>query len=489
MASLRKALDERTTTVYKTEVIKTGDQLLIPEKMTLDDAITLLKRRKEEDEKVIRVSEDFDAFPLDGAHALSVAMEEMFGWYGGETIKGGFFRPDIPPQFISVEITPTEKKQVPWGRFSLPGVEGYIQTAVGARDGRLIFTAQAEVKVKYQKQVVALFRLISQILLTTSLYRGKAFRVRFHDDKGEKIEMPEPRFLDVSHAKEENLVYEESLARMIKVNLFTPIEKMTLCKKFNIPTKRGILLAGPFGTGKTMAAYVSANKATENGVTFIYCEKADDFPDVCRFAQQYMPAVVFCEDIDRVVSGERSISMDEILNIIDGIESKSSELIVVLTTNDEKRINKAMLRPGRLDAVIHVGPPDARAVEKLIHLYAGPLIRSDEDLSRVGEVMKGQIPAVIRECVEGAKLAAVSRMEKDSEESCAITGADMVVTAETMTMQLQLLNQKEPKSPHAFEILGNVIGKHVSSAITEARKSLPDLDCIVEEFKSNGHIR
>ncbi|MEX0632803.1 hypothetical protein M8494_14790 [Serratia ureilytica] len=43
--------------------------------------------------------------------------------------------------------------------------------------------------------------------------------------------------------------------------------------------------------------------------------------------------MIFCEDIDRAVSGERSVAMDDILNILDGIDTKANNIITVLTTN------------------------------------------------------------------------------------------------------------------------------------------------------------
>ena len=72
--------------------------------------------------------------------------------------------------------------------------------------------------------------------------------------------------------------------------------------------------------------------------------------------------------------------MDEILNVIDGIESKGTEIITVLTTNNLGNITSAMLRPGRLDAIVSVRAPDAKAAQQLVRLYAGTLLAADDDL-------------------------------------------------------------------------------------------------------------
>src|SRR5258708_32271027 len=223
------------------------------------------------------------------------------------------------------------------------------------------------------------------------------------DSRGKPLAMPEPRFLDLAQVRANELVFSDDVDRAIHASLFTPIERAEECRKLGMPVKRGVLLAGPFGVGKTLAAYVAAAKAEKAGWTFVYCETAPELSDVVRFAQQYAPAVVFCEDIDRVVSGDRDIDMDQILSIVDGIESKESEILLVLTTNDAKDINQAMLRPGRLDSVINVTPPDPGAVIRLIHLYARGILANGEDLTAVGAHLAGPIPAVIQEGVEPSK--------------------------------------------------------------------------------------
>jgi AAA family ATPase len=83
--------------------------------------------------------------------------------------------------------------------------------------------------------------------------------------------------------------------------------------------------------------------------------------------------------------------------------------MVVMTSNKAYEINQAMIRPGRIDAILHIGPPDAGAVQRLLRAYGRKLIRPDEDLTEAGDILSGRIPAVIREVVERSKLYAISR--------------------------------------------------------------------------------
>jgi transitional endoplasmic reticulum ATPase len=210
-----------------------------------------------------------------------------------------------------------------------------------------------------------------------------------------------------------------------------------------IKFRRGVLLAGVYGVGKTLGAKVAAGIAVEKGITFIYCKRAEEFAEAVEFAIQYQPAVVFCEDIDRVLAGERSVKMDDILNIVDGIDTKAAEVMIVLTSNAPEAINPAGLRPGRLDAIINVLPPDAEAVVRLIKMYGAGMLATDLDLTKVAAKLEGSIPAVIEEVVKRSKLAAL----KDNPDSNKIVVTELALeeAADTMEMQLALLNG--PKDP------------------------------------------
>jgi transitional endoplasmic reticulum ATPase len=447
-----------------TEVVHHGEALVVPESMSTKQAIEVLQRKLIYDDEPVALNIRFDTFLLDGAQALQKALHKKYGWVGMQVIPPTFFDPARPPQMIGVNISAKETIHVPWGRIMLPGVEGYLETGMEkTNDGRLCFVLHGTVKRKHMKAVEEIVALTKKFLETDSIYKGKAVRIRFKDSDGDALEMPEPRFLDLSNVKEHELIYSDDVNRAIQASLFTPIERAEECRALGIPLKRGVLLAGPFGVGKTLAAYVAAYKAEKAGWTFVYCETAPELADVVRFAQQYAPAVVFCEDIDRVVSGDRDIDMDQILSIVDGIESKESEILIVLTTNEVKNINQAMLRPGRLDSVVNVTPPDPGAVVRLIHLYARGILANGEDLTEVGVHLAGQIPAVIRECVERSKLHAL-RLSQPGEE-VRITSEALLSAAMEMEFALNLL------VPKAADTRSEVV--KAAQITADAIKSLP----------------
>jgi transitional endoplasmic reticulum ATPase len=350
-----------------------------------------------------------------------------------------------PPTLVEVEVGVGKVQAIPWGRLTLFKDGGYIDTGLQkTANGRFLFTASALVKRKDESFVRDIYAEVRKELADSSIYRGQAISVRFLDDDGDHLPMPTIKFVDCEGVRREQLILPDEVDSALDTNIYTPITRRADCAAAGISFKRGVLLAGDFGTGKTLAARVAAALAVENGITYIYCKRTDEFAQAVEFALQYAPAIVFCEDIDRVTTGDRDIEMDKILNIIDGIDTKSAQVMVVLTTNAVEKINPAMLRPGRLDAVIHVKRPDASAAARLIRYYGGRFINGDTTLMLVGEQLRDQIPAVIEEVVKRSKLAALKRSPRGVRD-IEVSEVDLLEAANTMHMQLDLL--AGPKAP------------------------------------------
>lgn len=464
--------------VIVAEIIHSGDKLILPESCSLKQAKNLIERRMDYEQETVELSRVFDVFPWDGAHAFAEVLTAKYGWAPAEATPS--FWGDIPPKMVGIDIDYNRTTQVPWGRFSLPNVEGALATGVSTKDGRLVFQLSGTVKRAYEKEVLSLFDSLGVYLKTGSIYRGKAIRIRFRDDDGDKLQMPEPKFMNTEDVDETQLVYSREVYNSIDTNLFTPIKRVRELRANGIPVKRGVLLGGVFGTGKTLAAKVASKYAVQTGVTFIYVTRADELADAINFARQYQdPAcVVFCEDIDRVMDGERDMEMDDILNIIDGIDTKSANIITVLTTNNMNGINAAMLRPGRLDSVIDVKAPDAEAVQRLLRVYGGSTIDPGADLTRVGMILDGAIPAVIAEVVKRAKLSQL-RLNEPGVAVSMITAEALEDSAESMAMQMDLLyanSRPEAIKPDVEQSLVALVDRTVRAALEDVSDKIEALD-------------
>jgi transitional endoplasmic reticulum ATPase len=420
------------------EIINQGDKLLLPEDMSLEEAVQSLQRQIKANEEMILAAANFDYHPYDTANAIMRVLEAEYGYIQQEKTPG-IFGP-TPPVMVDVENGVNSSVKVPWGSLSLPGVNGTLQiTYAHSATG-----VQGSLTGKITKGSSPVFDKIVQkvrdYLKDNSLYMHKAIRVTFSDYDNNELELPIIKFID-TQIDRSALVYSDDVTQALETNLFTPIRRRQDLAANGIPFKRGVLLGGPFGTGKTLAARYAGALSQAHGMTFMYVTKAVDLPFALRFASRNSSngVVMFCEDIDRTTNGNRTADIDSVLNTLDGVDTKSMDVLLVLTTNDIESINKAMLRPGRLDAVINVQPPDAKAVESLVRLYAGHTVRHDQDLSAVGMTLAGNIPATIAEVVKRAKLAQLS-MNQPGELVEHLSNDALIAASRSMKHQLELLH-------------------------------------------------
>lgn len=444
-----QSLNEKNI-IATAKVVRSGRSIIVPPDITLKTAREILQRVEQEEEELVALHEEIDAFVWDGALALRKGLEQMFG-FSLTQVKETFFG-DVPPSEITIQTGLGTSTTVPWGRLRWPlakdldakTVKEFLETEVHERDdGMIVFAIGGRIKRKWLPEFKKLATLVRQIVQQNSIYKGQAISIGFtkENDPTEVIPMPQPEFMNLKAVDIGDLVYTQELTRIIDTYIMTPLKYSDACRAAGIPLKRGVLAAGPYGTGKTLLAHAVFQIATNNGWTALYIKNSRDLPKAVKFAERYAPCVVFAEDLDRVAAGEeRTEAIDRILNTLDGIDGKSREVLTILTTNHLDQVNKAMLRPGRLDVVIHVTPPDAEAISRLIHNYGRGRIPENADLLPVGEILAGSgfTAAVVREVVERAKLATIART---GDPNSLVLPEDLEVSAHAMVAQQELLER------------------------------------------------
>lgn len=422
--------------VHVVNVTRYGDKIILPANprpMTNSEAIEVLKMREAYDQEKVQLDEFMPGFIWDAALAFHKAMKEIFGEAFQRETKTFFGK--VPPAMIQIECGLGETVSVPWGQFELPGIKGQLSTGHGHKDGRVAFRAIAVITHEHEQIVKRLFARTRELAATESIYKGQAIHMAFTDRDGDPLPIPTVSFMDL---KPQVSVYNDDIERELEVSILTPIRHTQAVKDHGIPIKRTALLAGVYGTGKSLAANMAAREAVKHGWTFVYVP-GTDLLEALKFAKFYQPAVVFAEDIDRIAGSERTETVNELLNHMSGILTYSDDIMAILTSNFPERINEAMRRPGRLDLILEIEKPNAKAVARLLHVYGAGKIRKDEDLSEVGEMLSGHIPAVIREVLERSKLAALSRTHGQSVE---LTAEDLMVTATRLKKEQDLFRIK-----------------------------------------------
>ncbi len=277
--------------VYNPGVVRTGDQIVLPEGADIEDVINALENQRDSEQQFVQFLVDIPVSPWDGAHALKQALQSELGIVIHKGCRAGC----CPPRQIDVEVDFGKSVSIPWGRFSLPNMaDATIATGSTIQDGRLVFQCDVNCQRLYEARLRRLLDKIKEIATKESLHRGKAFSIAFHDEAGGKIEMPAPKFFQLTP---ERPIFSQELERAIERNVFVPIRHADQLIAAGESLKRGVAFVGNYGVGKTLLASHVARAATANGWTFIYVKNPIELQEALRYAQQYQPVVVFVEDI------------------------------------------------------------------------------------------------------------------------------------------------------------------------------------------------
>jgi len=128
----------------------------------------------------------------------------------------------------------------------------------------------------------------------------------------------------------------------------------------------------------------------------------------------YSPAVVWVEDLDVIASagisateGRKAIA--RVLDTLDSIQAKGAEVMAGFTSNFAGTLDKSVLRPGRLDAVIPVGSLDADGYERLVRVLVGENLAGQVDFAEVATAYDGFLPAFAAEAAQRAVRYSITR--------------------------------------------------------------------------------
>lgn len=457
---------DRTVVVHSPET----QQITLPEKMKLREAHKLLGQKLEELETDVILRETYPYLPCEGAWAVSQVLEREYGW-GIHKRMMGFFGP-VPAQTIEVPIAFDEKVSVPFGLIGIPGFEGefHLGVQLQGRGGMPLFRLSAKTTKEFEPVFKRFASQVGAELRSKSVFLGRALEVELpgeDEDDAETLASWTPKFIDLTKVDATELMFPAEIEADIEDLVFTPVRHREAARRARMGLKRGILLHGPYGCGKTLTALVLAKLCEANKVTFVMVRDPRQIVNVIRWALNRQPCVVFCEDIDRVAAGsERTVELDAILNTLDGLGSKGSELFTVFTSNHVETLGQALMRPGRIDKAIEVGPPDAKTAERLLRRAAGRNLELSANLTMASVMLAGQIPARIRETAEQAKWSALRR-----------TGhADFVLTQQDLERAARSVVRSIPKAPalqepsevvRAAEVIATALSRKGSASASQ----------------------
>jgi hypothetical protein len=195
--------------------------------------------------------------------------------------------------------------------------------------------------------------------------------------------------------------------------------------------KRGILLYGAPGTGKTHTVRYLLSQLPDLTAIVISGRALGRIREACSVAGTLQPAIVVVEDVDLIAEqreaypGEQPL-LFQLLNEMDGLASVA-DVTFLLTTNRADLLEPALAaRPGRVDLAAELPLPDAAARRRLIRLYQGNLVLDLTVEDAVIERTEGVTAAFLKELL---RKAAVLSCEEDEAGQGPIRVTDAHLTA------------------------------------------------------------
>ncbi|MBP9812581.1 ATP-binding protein [Candidatus Gracilibacteria bacterium] len=247
-----------------------------------------------------------------------------------------------------------------------------------------------------------------------------------------QAELPEDQKLE----KKMDVLPSEKKKHELMSRLYSEYEKY----KISIPT--GMLFYGPPGTGKTFVTkklaeelgcgFVSKNLG-EFGSSYLHqtTKNIKDFFDAAKKAAENEPIILFLDEVDSLVSARtdrvdanKAEEISQFLQEFNALES-APNLIVIAATNRPDHLDPAILRSGRLDKKVYLGPPDAVARRELFKMYIEKAGRPHKklDYEELARLSDGYVSADIEAmCDEVARDASRDLLELvDEAESGTLT--------------------------------------------------------------------
>ena len=211
----------------------------------------------------------------------------------------------------------------------------------------------------------------------------------------------------------------DSQIREIKEVIELPLKSPELFKKVGIQPPKGILLHGPPGTGKTLLAKAVASSTKSTFIEIVGSELVQKFigegaklvKEIFQLARQKAPSIVFIDELDAIAakrvdigtSGEREVQRTfmQFLAEIDGFKPLANVKIIGCT-NRMDILDPAVLRPGRLDRLIHVPIPDDRGLKEIFKIHTKEMtldrkIKKDSLLKKMRGFSGAEVKAVCTE--------------------------------------------------------------------------------------------
>ncbi|GAA3512090.1 AAA family ATPase [Dietzia aurantiaca] len=240
----------------------------------------------------------------------------------------------------------------------------------------------------------------------------------------------------------------EEVRQALTETVLWPLQHRESFERLGVQPPKGVLLYGPPGCGKTFVvrALAASGRLTVHMVKGAELmdkwvgssEKA--VRDLFRKARDSAPSLVFLDEIDALAprrgqtgdSGVGDRVVAALLTELDGAEPLD-DVVILGATNRPELIDPALLRPGRLERLVFVPPPDAEARADILRAAGRNVpLAEDVDLARVAEELGGYSAA---DCAALLRESALTAMRRDID-AAEVTAEDVARARDAVTPSL-----------------------------------------------------
>ncbi|QNN54329.1 AAA family ATPase [Nocardioides mesophilus] len=277
-------------------------------------------------------------------------------------------------------------------------------------------------------------RRLRDLALEHNVYRGQvvSFGRSMFGERGSLL-----RFRDRPTMSPEELILPTATFDALRRQVVGVARNSARLRAAGQHLKRGILLYGPPGAGKTHSVRYLVGELVGTTVVELTGESLHGIREACSVARTLQPAMIVVEDVD-LIAEERSHYGGEtpllftLLNEMDGLD-EDADVAFLLTTNRADLLEPALAsRPGRVDQAVHIELPDRESRRRLVELYRG---RLDLELSRLDAVLDrtdGVTASFLKELLRRAAVVAADREERPADVPLRVTADDLDTALEDL---------------------------------------------------------
>ena len=275
---------------------------------------------------------------------------------------------DEPPTWGSVEIggtrlTPPQNLSA----FFEAGRLAPVPLVVRITD-ETIYTSNLKVYAHPRDRAHAtdvLAALVADAEGARNLYRGRAMVASVNN--GLRLELTE-----LPQVTRDNVIVPAAVWDEIDLNVAAVTVRRELMQRLGLGVRRGILLAGPPGVGKTVISQVIARELLGEFTVIIVDARAGQhaLAEVFKEARNFGPTLIILEDVDLIVESRYagpSSTLSEFLAAMD--TDPMAPILTMASTNDVATLDVAAVRSARFDSIIEVGQPDTDAAAEILARY------------------------------------------------------------------------------------------------------------------------